>query len=289
MSATRREALGLLAAAAAEPAFAAPAADPAISEIRAIEARVGGRIGVSVLDTGSGRRLLYRPNERFAMCSTFKLVAASAVLHRVDTDCEQLDRRILVKKTDPLGWSPITEKHVGQEMTLEALCEAAVSYSDNGAANLILHALGGPPGVTGYARSIGDRTTRLDRWEPELNRVGPHEVRDTTTAFAIQETMKKLALGKALAPASRERLVRWLVGNTTGDNRLRAGVPKAWKVGDKTGTGPDGGGVNDVAVFWRPGAAPLVAAVYSTGSSKPGPERDAAVADIGRLIARRFA
>ena len=282
--ATRRDALALIAAGAAVPAFAA--APDAVAKIRAIEAEVGGRVGVAALDTGSGRRLRYRADERFAMCSTFKAIAAAAILHRVDTDCEKLDRRILIAKTDPKGWSPVTEKHVGQEMTLEALCQAAVCYSDNGAGNLLLAALGGPAGLTGYARSLGDRTTRLDRWELELNRVGPRDLRDTTTPAAMQETLRKVTLGKALASASREKLIGWLVANTTGDDRLRAGVPKDWKVGDKTGTGPEGGGANDIAVLWPPGRAPLVVAVYTMGSMTGGEARSAAIAEVGRILAQ---
>lgn len=283
MMRTRRESLALLSAGLAAPAFAAQ--PEAIARIRAIEAKVGGRIGVAALDTGSGRRLRYRADERFPMCSTFKALAAAAILHRADCNCEKLDQRVLIRKSDLKGWAPITEKHVGQEMTLEALCSAAVSYSDNGAANHILRALGGPQGVTGYARSLGDQTTRLDRWEPELNRVGPHDVRDTTTPAAMQESLAKVALGQALTPASREKLIGWLIANTTGDDRLRAGLPKAWKVGDKTGTGPAGGGANDIAILWPPGRAPIVVAVYTTGSTKDVAMRSAAIADIGRIVA----
>lgn len=283
MITTRRAALALIAAGAAAPALGATS--DAVDRIRGLEARVGGRIGVSALDTGSGRRLRYRADERFAMCSTFKALAASAILHRVDTDCETLGRRIMIRKSDPKGWSPVTEKHVGQEMTVEAICAAAVCYSDNGAGNLLIRSLGGPQGVTGYFRSLGDRVSRLDRWELELNRVGPHDVRDTTSPDAMVENLRKLALGQALSPASREKLIAWLMANTTGDDRLRAGVPKGWKVGDKTGTGPDGGGVNDIAVLWPPGRAPIVAAVYTTDSTKPGAERNAAIAEIGRIVA----
>lgn len=279
----RRDALALMIAGAASPALGAESA--AAARIRQVEAEVGGRIGVAALDTGSGRRIDYRADERFPMCSTFKALAAAAILHRVDTGRDRLDRRILIRKSDPKGWSPVTGKHVGRAMTLEALCDAAVCYSDNGAGNLLLAALGGPQGVTGFARSVGDRMTRLDRWEMELNRVPPGDPRDTTTPGAMQESLRKVTLGGALSPASRQKLIGWLLANTTGDDRLRAGVPKAWKVGDKTGTGPEGGGANDVAVFWPPGRAPIVAAVYTVGSTRDGAGRSAAIAEIGRIIA----
>lgn len=279
---SRREALALTAAGIAWPAQAAPTFE---QQMRALEATAGGRIGVSAIDTGSGRRLGHRAGERIAMCSTFKLLATAAILHRVDAGREQLDRRILVDKADVVGWAPVTEKHIGEALPLETLCEAAMTLSDNGAANLMLNVLGGPKGVTGYARSLGDPTTRLDRREPELNRVGPGDPRDTTTPDAMAADLQKLALGDALKPASRGRLVAWLVANKTGDDALRAGAPKGWRVGDKTGTGPTGGAVNDVAILWPPGRAPMLIAVYTDGGAGEQPQRRATIAQIGRIVA----
>lgn len=278
----RRDALALIASGVATPAFAEASAT---RRLRDLEAASGGRIGVCALDTGSGRRLAHRADERFPLCSTFKVLAAAAILHRVDTNRERLDRQIVYRRSDLQTYSPVTEKHLDAGMTLDAICAAAIGYSDNTAGNLMIAALGGPQDVTGYLRSIGDRVTRLDRREPELNRVGPHDVRDTTSPAALQETLRKLVLGATLSPASRDRLTGWMLDCRTGGARLRAGVPKDWRVADKTGTGPAGGGVNDVAVLWPPGRAPIVVAAYTVDSPKAPDARDAVLAEIGRIVA----
>jgi beta-lactamase class A len=252
--------------------------------LRDLEHATGNRIGVSALDTGTARRLRYRSGERFAMCSTFKLPATAAILSRVDAGHERLDRPVLVDRADVVGWAPVTEKHIGESLPLATLCEAAITQSDNGAANLILNVLGGPRGVTAYARALGDPVTRLDRRELALNSVGPGDPRDTTTPDAMVADLGKLALGTALSPASRARLVGWLVANQTGDECLRAGLPKGWRVGDKTGTGPTGGAVNDVAIVWPPGRAPLLIAAYTDGGRGETPERRSTLAAIGRIV-----
>ncbi|HEV2532195.1 class A beta-lactamase [Phenylobacterium sp.] len=282
---TRRDALALAAAGVALPARAATSFE---QEMRDLERDSGNRIGVSAVDAGSGRRLRYKPTERIAMCSTFKLLATGAVLARVDAGHERLERRLRVDKADVVGWAPVTEKHIGEELPLATLCEAAMTLSDNGAANLLLNVLGGPPGVTAYARSLGDPATRLDRREPELNRVKPGDPRDTTTPDAMVADLRKLALGGALSPASRERLVGWMVANQTGDECLRAGVPKGWRVGDKTGTGPTGGAVNDVAIFWPPGRAPILIAAYTDGGRGETDERRRTLVAIARIVTARL-
>jgi beta-lactamase class A len=282
---SRRDAVALGLAGLALPARAASSFE---QEIRDLERASGNRIGVSAIDTGSGKRLRYKPGERIAMCSTFKLLATGAILARVDAGHERLERPILVDKADVVGWAPITEKHVGETLPLAKLCEAAMTLSDNGAANLLLDALGGPPGVTAYARSLDDPVTRLDRREPELNRVKPGDVRDTTTAEAMMADLAKLTLGSALSPASRQRLVGWLVANQTGDDCLRAGVPKGWRVGDKTGSGPTGGAVNDVAILWPPGRAPILVAAYTDGGRGEQAERRRTLVAIGRIVAARL-
>ncbi|HEX3700300.1 MAG TPA: class A beta-lactamase [Phenylobacterium sp.] len=282
---SRRDALALGSAALASPSAAAAAVaagdDPRIA---ALEARLGGRLGVAALDLGNGRRLRHRAGERFPMCSTFKLMAVAAILHRVDTACERLDRQVLVDRADVVGWAPVTGKHVGQKLSLEALCAAALDFSDNGAANLILNALGGPQGVTGYARSIGDRVTRLDRRELALNEATPGDPRDTTTPDATVGNLRKLLVEDRLSPASRKRLADWLVADQMGLDRIRAGVPAGWRVGDKTGTGGHNA-TNDVAILWPPGRAPILVAAYSHGSARRIEARQAALAEVGRIVA----
>ncbi|MBV8726152.1 MAG: class A beta-lactamase, partial [Candidatus Eremiobacteraeota bacterium] len=260
-----------------------------------IEAETRGRLGVVILNTGSGKTMSYRADERFPMCSTFKVLAVAAVLARVDSDHEQLDRHIVYSSADLLDYAPITKQHVREGfMTLEALCEAAIRYSDNTAANLILNTVGGPSGVTNFARTLGDGITVLNRTEPSLNTAVPGDPRDTTTPIAMAHDLRQIVMGGTLTKSSRERLIKWLVACETGGNCLRAGIPHSWTVGDKTGSGGstntfgDSDTRNDIAIGWPPGRAPLVITVYLTESKLPADRRDAAIAAVGR-IATAFA
>ena len=217
------------------------------------------------------------------MCSTFKVLAVSAVLTQVDHGKENLDRRIRFAAGDVIDGSPISKDHIGDGMTLAELCAAALDYSDNTAANLILSALGGPHAVTAFARSLGDPVTRLDRTEPTLNEATQGDPRDTTTPATMAANLRKLLLGKALAPASREQLTNWMIANKTGDARLRAGLPHDWRIGDKTGTG-ERGTANDIAIAWPPGRKPIIVAVYLTGSTVSPDQQSAAIADVARAV-----
>lgn len=250
----------------------------------ALERMHGGRLGVAVLDTGTGRRMGHRGDEIFPLCSTFKFLLTACVLTRVDRGLDRLDRRIIFSRHDLLAHAPVTQVHVGVPgMTLQTLCEAVMTYSDNTAANLLLGSVGGPAGVTAYARTLGDRVTRLDRIEPGLNEVGPGDVRDTTSPDAMLDNMRKIALGDALSAASRGHIIAWLMANSTGDARLRAGVPKLWRVGDKTGTGPAiNNAVNDIAVIWPPQRAPLIVAAYYAFSPALQAEREMVLAQVAR-------
>jgi len=253
---------------------------------RGIEAQVGGRLGVAVLDTGSGELAGNRLDERFPMCSTFKTLAAALVLARVDAGQERLERRIVVTRDDLLEWAPVTSKHVGGAgMTVAELCEAAITVSDNTAANLLLASAGGPAGVTAFVRRLGDDVTRLDRTEPALNEGTPGDPRDTSTPRAMARTLRRLMLGDALSDAGRARLVQWMTANTTGGQRLRAGVPLDWRVADKTGTGRLGT-TNDVGMLWPPRRAPLVIVAYLTATGAPGTAREGALADVARSVTR---
>ncbi len=254
--------------------------------VQEVEASVRGRLGVALLDVATGRQDAHRGDERFPLCSTFKLVLAAHVLRRVDQGQERLDRRITYRKSDLMEYSPATERHVdGDGMTVEQLCEAAVTLSDNTAANLLLGTQGGPLALTAWLRSLGDSQTRLDRMEPALNDVPPGEVRDTTTPRAMARTAWAVTQGEALSAAARARMLAWLVGNRTGDRRLRAGMPEGWRVGEKTGTGPRGTS-NDIGLFWPPDRDAVMVSCYLTGSPAPAEQRDAALARVGALAAR---
>lgn len=250
-----------------------------------IERESKGRLGVFMIDTQSGLSVGHRQSERFPMCSTFKLVLAAAVLKRVDAGQETLDRRIHVTLADIVSHSPATEKRIGGEgMTLAELCEATTTLSDNAAANLLLTTLGGPQGMTAFARSIGDQMFRLDRIETAMSNATPGDDRDTTSPQAMVETVRKLVLGDVLSAESKARLTGWLVANKTGDKSLRAGLPGEWRVGDKTGAGGYGT-TNDVGLLWPPQRKPIVVGAYLTGSSASPEARYATIAAVGRAIA----
>jgi beta-lactamase class A len=251
-----------------------------------IEKRVAGRLGVAVLDVASRRHLEYRAAERFPMCSTFKWLLGAQVLSRVDSGHERLERVVAFGERDLLDYAPVTRAHVREGgMAVSDLVAAAIQYSDNTAANLLLGTVGGPAALTAYLRQIGDRTTRLDRIEPDLNSAIPGDKRDTTTPGAMLANMNALLVGDRLTDASRNRLVAWLEGNTTGAARLRAGLPSTWRVGDKTGSGGHGS-TNDVAITWPTGRGPLLMAVYLTGTDASEGARNEAIAQVGQQVAR---
>jgi beta-lactamase class A len=254
------------------------------NRIRPIEQRTGARIGVAALDTGSGKRLDYRSEERFPMCSTFKFLAAAAALKRVDDGQEKLDRFITYGANDILEYAPVTKAHLKDGgMTLGALCAAAIEQSDNTAGNLLLDAIGGPAGLTKFVRGVGDEMTRLDRKEPELNSAIPGDERDTTSPAAMCANMQRLLLGNVLSESSRYQLEDWLRHNETGALMIRAGVPKTSTVGDKTGRCANGA-TNDVAIIRPLGRAPILIAIYSIGSTAPADDRAEAIAEAARAV-----
>jgi beta-lactamase class A len=264
------------------PASAKPALDGAGAKLARLERQHGGRLGVAILDTDSGRREGYRDDERFLMCSTFKLLLAAAVLERVDRGEDKLDRHIVFGKDALLDYAPAAKQHVGPPgMTIEALCEAAVTWSDNTAANLLLKGIGGPQAVTVYARSLGDRSTLLDRYEPALNPV------DTTTPKSMLDDMQQLLLGNRLSESSRGLLIRWMVACQTGLQSLRAGMPKDWRIGDKTGQwdGDGTGANNDIAIVWPPGRKPILVTAYYMNHTTDPSTRKAVLAQVGRIVA----
>lgn len=253
-----------------------------------LEKERGGRLGVAALDKTTGSRIGYRADERFAMCSTFKCLAAAAALARVDKGELKLDKVISFGKADLLSYAPVTKQHVDKgSMTLEELCAAAVSVSDNTAANLILKEIGGPAGWTAYARSLGDKVSRLDRTEPALNTAVAGDVRDTTSPNAMLGNLDKLFIGDILSETSRDKLEEWMVTGTVTGPLIRAGVPKNWQVADKSGSGANATR-NDIGVLYRPEKAPIIAAIYYTGSKLDMDGQNKVIADAAALIASRF-
>ncbi|WP_115562669.1 class A beta-lactamase [Xanthomonas arboricola] len=279
--------------AASRPSQAVSLVASPVAELRdewaRIERRSGGRLGIGLLDSATGKRIGQREDERFPMCSTFKFVLAAAVLQRVDQGALTLAQRVKIRASDMLSHAPVTERHVGGSLSVAELCRATMIYSDNPAANLLFPLVGEPAGLTAFLRGIGDAHTRSDRHEPEMNRYAEGDPRDTTTPAAMAATLRTLLLGDALQPASRKQLTDWMIDNRTGDACLRAGLTRDWKIGDKTGSnGTDTR--NDIAILWPPkGRAPLLLTTYLNGAKVDDAGRDAALKAVAVAVRETLA
>lgn len=280
----RRALIASLCAIAASPAFAAEAPP----ELESYERESGGRIGVYAENPATGKKLSWRADERFVMCSTFKASLAACVLARVDRGEEQLAAMIPYGKADLLDYAPVAKQNLAAgAMSVTDMCKAIVELSDNTCANLLLARIGGPATLTAFWRSLGDSTSRLDHNEPELNRSPPGNPQDTTTPAAMAGNLRRLVLGEALTPASRTLLTEWMVNCKTGANRLRGGLPASWTVGDKTGNnGKDASG--DIAVVWPKPDTPILVAAYVQGGTPNASQIEAVFARIGRMVAERL-
>ncbi|MDQ2701341.1 MAG: class A beta-lactamase [Pseudomonadota bacterium] len=275
--------------AATRPLWAAGAVVPAadagapLARLAALEQAHGGRLGVSILDVETGRRIDHRGDERFPMCSTFKLLLVSAVLARVDRGELSLAQRVEFAESDLVSYSPVTKSRTGTPgMTLAGICEAAITLSDNTAANLLLDRTDGPAGWTAFARTLGDVTSRLDRRETMLNEATPGDPRDTTTPAAMAADMQAVLLGDVLSASSRSQLLAWLEATGTGKARIRAGLPAGWRAGDKTGTS-NNAVFNDIAIAWPPGRKPILVTAYYAETPVDADTANAVLAEVGRI------
>ncbi|MGW5334276.1 class A beta-lactamase [Streptomyces bauhiniae] len=276
------------AATSAAPAFAASHRTAALRpELAALEKRYGARLGVYAHNTRTGATVAYRADEPFAMCSTFKALAAAAVL-RDHGGRAALGEVIHYPPADILPNSEQTKARQETGMALGDVCAAAIRYSDNTAGNLMLRRIGGPAGLTRFFRSLGDRVSRLDRWETDLNTAVPGDPRDTTTPRALGRTFELLTLGRALSHGDREQLVGWLRGNTTSGKRFGAGLPAGWVLADKTGTGSYAT-ANDLGVAWTGKGTPLLLSVLSTRPAPDAPVDEALLEETARLLAATLA
>ena len=272
---------------AAEPAppsgpAPTPVAIDVSAELTALEARYSARVGVSAMDTGTGREVAFRAGERFAYVSTLKVFVAAEFLRRVPA----AERDAMVTWTqgdvDAAGYSPVTGARVAEGLPLAALAEAAVRSSDNAATNLLLDRLGGPAGLDAGLEELGDTTSEVVQDEPALNRVTPGAVADTSTPLAFTANLRTLLLGDALAPADRQLLTEWMSGNATGDALVRAGAPEGWAVADKSGGA--GGIRNDVAVVTPPGRDPILVTVFTERTDEGAAYEDRLVAETAAVV-----
>ena len=260
--------------------------------IAAIEARIGGRVGVTAWNVNEDLWITHRAREHFAMCSTFKWVLAATQLRLAANGGPQLSDQLRFGESDLLEYAPAAREHLSRGwMTIEEACEGAVVLSDNTGANLLLATQGGPSGFTRALRAIDHTGTRLDRTEPTLNDVRVGEERDSTMPEAMVILLKRFLVNDDLLSADhREKLIGWMVESPTGRERLRAGLPSTWRVGDKTGTwNGERNANNDVAIAWRPDGSPILIASYLHGSTAEPAARNAAHAEIGRIIAEEWA
>ncbi|WP_374702080.1 class A beta-lactamase Bla1 [Bacillus mobilis] len=246
-----------------------------------LEKKFDARLGVYAIDTGTNQTISYRSNERFAFASTYKALAAGVLLQKNST--EKLNEVVTYTKEDLVDYSPVTEKHVDTGMTLGEIAEAAVRYSDNTAGNILFHKIGGPKGYEKALRQIGDRVTKSDRLETELNEAIPGDKRDTSTAKAIATNLKDFTVGNALPDQKRNILTDWMRGNATGDKLIRAGVPKDWIVGDKSGAGSYGTR-NDIAIVWPPNRAPIIIAILSSKDEKEAAYDNQLIAEAAEVV-----
>ncbi|WP_416335439.1 class A beta-lactamase Bla1 [Bacillus mobilis] len=246
-----------------------------------LEKKFDARLGVYAIDTGTNQTISYRSNERFAFASTYKALAAGVLLQKNST--EKLNEVVTYTKEDLVDYSPVTEKHVDTGMTLGEIAEAAVRYSDNTAGNILFHKIGGPKGYEKALRQIGDRVTKSDRLETELNEAIPGDKRDTSTAKAIATNLKDFTVGNALPDQKRNILTDWMRGNATGDKLIRAGVPKDWIVGDKSGAGSYGTR-NDIAIVWPPNRAPIIIAILSSKDEKEATYDNQLIAEAAEVV-----
>lgn len=280
----------LVAAAAGMTAWPALALEqPTLRALAGYERQTGGRIGVCAENPTTGVKVAWRADERFVMCSTFKASLAALVLARIDRGHDQLEQMIAYGKADvqDSNWyAPVAKKNLAKgSMSVGNMCAAVVAYSDNTCANLLLARVGGPAALTAFWRSTGDRISRLDHNEPLLNRSLPGDPRDTTTPVAMAGTLRRLVLGNVLSPNSRELLTGWLIDCKTGDNRLRGGLPKNWRIGDKTGNnGKDAFG--DIAVAWPKPDAPILICAYTQGGSPTASQLEDVFAEVGRIASQ---
>lgn len=250
------------------------------------ETRLPGKIGMSIVNAAGQPIFGYRQSERFPLTSTFKVLACAALLDRLHKTAGSLDETVTIKPDELLSYSPITKNYVAPAtITLQTLCSAAVSYSDNTAGNSILAYLGGPDAITRFMRESGDDVTRLDRTEPTLNEATPGDARDTSTPERMASGLHTLLATPHLTAPHREMLEKWMRDDKVADNLLRAALPEGWAIADKTGAGGYGSRAIIAAVYPK-GAQPVYMAIYITQTDAEMRVSDGVIKRIGERVFR---
>lgn len=258
-------------------------ADPVTKKIEKIEKKLGATIGVSVYERDTKNTWSYKGNEHFPLMSTFKTFACAALLSDVDAGKVKLGKPVEIKQDMLVTYSPVTEKYVGKEFTLRDACVAAMTMSDNTAANIVLDNIGGPKGLTRFMLRIGDNHTRLDRMEPTLNEAVPGDMRDTTTPDAITLSLNKILFEDVLTEHSKKQLKQWMMDNKVSDGLVRSVLPEGWKIADRSGAGGFGSrGIT--AVIWSETRPPVILSIYLSQTDASFDSRNQAIAEIGKEI-----
>ena len=258
-------------------------------QLAELEVSSKGRIGVYAINTASHTHLGYRANERFPTGCTSKVIGVATILSKSMNDSALLSQRISYSKKDLTNWNPITEKYLSSGMTVEQLCAASISYSDNTAMNLLVKKMGGLDQMTLFAHSLSNTSFRQDNgWPEEAFSGGQNNVNDSSTPKDMAKSLQRLAFTDTLAKPQRDLLMSWLKATTTGDFRIRAGVPKGWVVADKTGTGSAYGTTNDIGIIWPPKCAPIIVAIYYTNDDKKAVKREDIVASVTRILIEKL-
>lgn len=263
--------------------------NPVELQLQALEKSSGGRLGLSAIDMGNQNRIQYRGQERFPAGCTAKVIGVAAILQKSEQNTSYLNKKIRYANKDLVNWTPVTSKHLKEGMSVQDLCAAAISYSDNTAMNLLVTELGGLEKMNQFSRSIGDEAFRQDHGWPEEALSSPFDKTDSTTPFAMEKSLGKILFGDTLIPENKTLLKNWLIQNVTGNKRIRAGVPKDWTVGDKTGSGFHYGTTNDIAVIWPPHCKPIVLAIYYSSNQKEAPPREDLLASATKIVLKQFA
>lgn len=254
-------------------------------DIKKIESDFNGRVGVYALNTETGKVFEYRGKERFPLCSSFKSFLAAAVLHQDQKKPGFLQEMVKYNDRKMEPHSPITGAHQKSGMTVYDMAKATLQYSDNGAANMLMDRyINGPEGMTKFMKGLGDDKFRLDRWELDLNSAIPGDPRDTSTPKAVTNSLNMLISGDIFDAEHQKTFEEWMIGNTTGNARIRSSVPEGWVVGDKTGTCGNYGTANDHAIIWpKDSSSPMIVSIYTTRNEKDAQHSDAVIAQLADI------
>lgn len=258
---------------------------PIDKELKTLEHKFDGKIGLYAIDTNSGKIISYRENHTFPFESTFKLMGVAALLHHDQTK-PVLQKRVFINPEQLVMWHPVSGQYLNQKVSLQTLAEGAISYSDNPGINLIIHELGGLDKINYFARMVGNNTFNLKHFELNLNS-NPQRNEDSSTPKDMAISVKNILLGNVLSESDKQLLLQWMRNNTTGYGRIRAGVPPGWAVADKTGSGSYGV-ANDIGIIWSPSCKPIILSIYTHQNKQAAISQDDVIAKVTQMALEEF-